>query len=86
MSEQGLLWCDVPVTVDDATVELFEMSPLDQDPEQKPAFRVTSSTAALVKKDFELYKPSLERMADDWREEKKSFMQKQTMIKKDGKE
>ena len=75
MSNQTVEWCGVPVTEDDAITELFEMPAPDQDPDQKPEFRVTPSTAALVKQDFELYKPSLERMADEWQEEKKRFME-----------
>lgn len=73
MSEQHE-WCGVPVTVDDTTNDLFEMPEPDEDPEQQPAFHVTPSTADLVPKDFELYKPSLERMAEDWQEEKERFM------------
>ncbi len=53
----------------------FEMPEPDDDPGQEPAFRVTRSTADLVEQDFERYRPSLERMADDWREQKKRFMQ-----------
>jgi hypothetical protein len=74
MSEQ-YEWCGVPVIVDDTTNDLFEMPEPDEDPEQKPAFHVTESTAELVPQDFELYKHSLERMAADWREEKEWFMQ-----------
>lgn len=85
MSEQNLQWCELQVIVDDAVKDLFEMPAPDQDPAQQPVFRVTSSTASLVKKDFELYKPSLERMAEDWREAKASFMQEQAMKKKGGK-
>jgi hypothetical protein len=82
--EQNTQWGDYPFIVDDATSELFEISPPDKDPEQKPAFRVTSSTADLVKQDFELYKPSLERMVDTWREEKERFMKEQAARKKKG--
>jgi len=39
-------------------------------PEQKPVFVVTQSTANLVQQDFERYRPSLERMVEDWREAK----------------
>jgi hypothetical protein len=46
----------------------------NQDPKQEPAFRVTKSTADLVPLDFELYKPSLQRMAEDWRAEKEHVM------------
>jgi hypothetical protein len=49
------------------------MSKPDDDPEQKPAFRVTQSTANLVRRDFERYKPSFERMAEDWQEDKTFF-------------
>ena len=77
MSEQNGRWCDVAYVIDDATTELFGMPAPDTDPNQEPAFHVTSSTADLVKQDFELYKPSLERMAKDWKEEKERFMQKE---------
>ena len=66
-----LMWCCVPVVIDDHTTELFAMPEHDDDPEQQPAFVVTQSTANLVQQDFERYKPSLERMAEDWRESKK---------------
>jgi hypothetical protein len=82
MSEQNMTWFDVKVVLDDSVTELFEMTTPDRNPEQKPAFRITSATAALVEKDFELYKPSLERMIDDWRESKARFMQEQSMAKK----
>ncbi|MBA3438982.1 MAG: hypothetical protein H0T92_03840 [Pyrinomonadaceae bacterium] len=75
MNNQLMEWCGVPVVIDEAITELFEMPAPDQDPAQKPEFRVTPSTADLVKQDFELYKPSLERMADTWRENKERFMQ-----------
>jgi hypothetical protein len=65
--------CGVSVIIDNDTSELFEMSKPDDDPEQKPAFLVTRSTANLVGQDFERYKPSLERMAEDWQEDKTSF-------------
>lgn len=68
-------WCGVCVIVDDKTIDLFEMPEPDEDPDQKPAFHVTQATAELVPQDFELYKPSLERMAEDWREDKERFMQ-----------
>lgn len=77
-----MTWFDAKVVLDDSVTELFEMTTPDKDPAQQPAFRITSSTAALVEKDFELYKPSLERMVDDWREAKKRFMQEQSMAKK----
>ena len=75
MTKRGVEWCDIKVIVDDATVDLFEMPEPNEDPNQEPAFRVTRSTADLVKDDFERYRPSLERMADDWRKAKKRFMQ-----------
>ena len=75
MSKQPIEWCGVTIMIDDATTGLFEMPPPDDDPHQKPEFRVTPSTADLVKQDFERYKPSLERMVNDWQEEKERFMQ-----------
>jgi hypothetical protein len=83
MNNQPVEWCGVPVLIDDAIMELFEMSTLDEDPDQKPEFRVTSSTADLVQQDFERYKPSLERMVDDWQEEKKRFMQEKKLNNQD---
>lgn len=71
VGSENLNWCGVPVIIDNDTSELFEMSKPDDDPEQKPAFRVTQSTANLVGQDFERYKPSLERMAEGWQEDKK---------------
>lgn len=68
---ETLTWCCVPVIIDNGTSELFGMSKPNDDPEQKPAFHVTQSTANLVERDFERYKPSLERMAEDWRKAKK---------------
>jgi len=67
----NLNWCGVSVIIDNDTSELFEMPKPDDDPEQKPAFLVTQSTSNLVSQDFERYKPSLERMAEDWQDEKK---------------
>ena len=72
-SSDNLKWCRVSVIIDDGTHELFEMSKPDDDPEQKPAFLVTQSTANLVRQDFERYEPSLERMAKEWQENKKSL-------------
>lgn len=70
-SSDNLKWCGVSVIIDDGTHELFEMSKADDDdPEQKPAFLVTQSTANLVRQDFERYEPSLERMAKEWQENK----------------
>lgn len=72
-SSDNLKWCGVSVIIDDGTHELFEMSkPDDDDREQKPAFLVTQTTANLVRQDFERYEPSLERMAKEWQENKKS--------------
>lgn len=71
---QNLMWGGVPVTIDNSTEGLFEMPEPDKDPEQKPAFRVTQSTADLVRQDFERYKPSLERMAEDWGEKKERVL------------
>jgi len=67
---QTLMLGEVPAVVDNSTEGLFEMPEPDADPEQKPAFIVTQSTADLVRQDFERYKPSLERMAEDWEEKK----------------
>ena len=68
---QALMLGGVPAVIDNSTEGLFEMPAPDDDPEQKPAFIVTQSTADLVRQDFERYKPSLERMAEDWEEKKK---------------
>jgi hypothetical protein len=67
---QNLMWHNVPVIIDDDTVDLFEMPKVDDDAGQQPAFRVTQTTANLVRADFERYKSSLERMIEDWQEEK----------------
>ncbi len=67
---QKLMLGEVPGVIDNSTEGLFEMPVPDDDPEQKPAFIVTQSTADLVQQDFERYKPSLERMAEDWEEKK----------------
>ena len=77
-SSDNLEWCGVSVIIDDDTHELFEMSKTDDDPEQKPAFPVTQSTANLVQQDFARYEPSLERMAAEWEENKKSLCIKKT--------
>ena len=77
-SSENLSWCGVSVIIDNDTSELFEMSKPDDDPEQKPAFHVTQSTANLVQKDFERYKPSLERMAEDWQENKETLSKEKT--------
>jgi hypothetical protein len=68
-------WCCVPVIFDDDTTELFRMPVPDEDEEQQPVFRVTKSTADLVSQDFARYQPSLQRMADSWREAKERVMQ-----------
>jgi hypothetical protein len=67
---QSLLWCGIPVIIDNNTIGLFEMPDPNDDPEQKPFFRVTQSTSDLVRQDVERYKSALERMAEDWLEEK----------------
>ena len=67
--------CCVPVIVDDDTTELFLMPAPDEVAEQQPAFCVTESTADLVSQDFARYEPSLQRMAEDWREAKARVMQ-----------
>lgn len=80
-----LNWCDVPVRIDSSTEGLFEMSELNDDHEQQPAFLVTQATADFVRQDFERYRPSLERMAEDWQEEKTQFMREQANRKRDEK-
>ena len=50
----------------------------DEDPEQKPVFQVTQTTADLVAQDFELYRPSLVRMLAAWVEEKNRILQEAT--------
>jgi hypothetical protein len=67
---QTLMLGEVPAVIDNSTEGLFEMPKPDDDPEQKPAFLLTQTTADLVRQDFERYKPSLERMAEDWEEKK----------------
>jgi hypothetical protein len=71
---QELMLGEVPAVIDNSTVGLFEMPEPDDDPGQKPAFLVTQSTADLVRQDFERYKPSLERMAEDWEEKKERVL------------
>jgi hypothetical protein len=71
---QALMLGEVPAIIDNSTEGLFEMPAPDDDPGQKPAFLVTQSTADLVRQDFERYKPSLERMAEDWEEKKKRVL------------
>ena len=69
-----LMLGEVPGVIDNSTVGLFEIPEPDNDPEQKPAFLMTQSTADLVRQDFERYRPSLERMAEDWVEEKRRIL------------
>jgi len=71
--QENLMWCCVPVIIDNDTTELFEMSKPNDNPEQKPVFVVTQSTANFVQQDFERYRPSLERMVEDWREAKREY-------------
>lgn len=80
-----LSWCNAPVKIDNSTDGLFEMSELNKDLEQKPAFLVTQATADLVRQDYERYQPSLERMVEDWQEEKNQFMREQANRKRDDK-
>jgi hypothetical protein len=68
-------WCCVPVIIDNETSELFKLTVPDDDPEQLMTFRVTQSTADLVPLDFDRYQPSLQRMVDDWRQQKARVMQ-----------
>jgi hypothetical protein len=75
MEMKPIDWCCVTVIVDDNTNELFQMPAPDEEAAQQPAFRVTKSTADLVSQDFARYQPSLQRMADDWRESKRRVMQ-----------
>ena len=75
---ENLKWCGVSVVIDNDTSELFDMSQPDDDPEQKPAFLVTQSTATLVRQDFVRYEPSLTRMAKDWQESKKPLLIQKT--------
>jgi hypothetical protein len=76
VSNTQIEWCCVPVVVDNTTTELFHMAPPNQDADQKPEFRVTRATMDLVPQDFQRYKPSLERMAEGWREDKEREMKK----------
>ena len=76
-----LNWCGVPVIIDNSIDGLFEMPQLNDGLEQQPAFLVTQATADLVRPDFERYKPSLERMAEDWQEEKNQFMRERANSK-----
>ena len=74
MSRKQIEWCCVPVIVDNAISDLFQMPAPNGDSAQEPAFLVTQSTVDLVPQDFERYKPSLQRMAEDWRQEKERVM------------
>jgi hypothetical protein len=67
---QNLMLGEVPGVIDNSTEGLFEMPEPDDDPEQKPVFLMTQSTADFVRQDVERYQPSLERMAEDWAEKK----------------
>ncbi len=78
MSKREMTWLAIMVIVDNTTVGLFEMPTPDEDPEQKPAFIVTQSTADLVAQDFERYRPSLMRMQATWQEEKGRMMRAKT--------
>ncbi len=69
-----LMLGEVPGVIDNSTVGLFEMPEPDDDPEQKPAYLMTQTTADLVRQDFERYRPSLERMAEDWMEKKRRIL------------
>ena len=70
----ALMLGEVPGVIDNSTQGLFEMPEPDDDPEQKPTFLVTQSTADFVREDFERYKPSLERMAEEWEEKKERVL------------
>lgn len=74
MTMKQIEWCCVPVIIDDSTSELFQMPAPDEDPGQQPEFHITQSTADLVPRDFKLYQPSLERMVENWREDKDRVM------------
>ena len=76
MNNKKVEWCSIPVTVDDTVSELLHMEPPNQQAKQKPEFRVTEATMGLVRLDFARYKPSLERMAAHWHEEKEREMKK----------
>lgn len=76
MNKKQIEWCCIPVTVDDNVAELIHMAPPNQEAKQKPEFRVSKATMDLVPLDFDRYKPSLERMAAHWHEEKAREMNK----------
>jgi phage regulator Rha-like protein len=67
-------WCGVRIIINDATSDLFQMSEPDENPNQQPEFHITQSTADIVPLDFNRYQPSLQRMIENWREEKESLM------------
>ena len=67
-------WCGVPIIINDATSDLFQMSEPDENPNQQPEFHITQSTADIVPLDFQRYQPSLQRMIENWREEKERVM------------
>ena len=71
---QNLMLGEVPGVIDNSIEGLFETPEPDDDPEQKPAFLMTQSTADLVRQDFERYRPSLERMTEDWVEKKRRIL------------
>ena len=76
MNKKPTEWCSIPVVVDDTVAELIHMAPPDEDEQQKPEFRVTKTTLGLVPQDFDRYKPSLERMAAHWQEEKERLIRR----------
>ena len=82
MTNKHIEWCCIPVTVDDTVVNLIDMTTPNQDALQKPEFRVTSTTVDLVPLDFDRYKPSLERMAANWCEEKALVMKEAQAVDK----
>jgi hypothetical protein len=81
LHSKNLTWGGVPGIVVESTEGLFDMPEPDEDPEQKPAFLVTPSTADLVQQDFERYEPSLERMAEDWQEKKARVLSEAKSVK-----
>jgi hypothetical protein len=82
MTNKQIEWCCVPVVVDDSVADLFHMAPPDHDPKQTPEFRVTETTLGLVQPDFDRYKPSLERMAAHWHEEKRRELSRAKALRK----
>lgn len=83
MTTKTTQWCCVPVIIDDEITELFQLASPDEDPDQLMAFRVTQSTADLVPLDYDRYQPSLQRMVDDWRQEKQRVMQMKPIKEKE---